>query len=277
VIPKIIHYCWLSGDPFPAETGKCLASWRERLPDYEFVLWDAAKFDVRSLPWTAQAFDAGLYAFAADYIRLFAVYHYGGIYMDTDMEALKPFGALLDAPLMLALENTASCGIEAGCFGAEKGHPYIRRCMEYYENRPLFPAKMGKSIMKLPKSMRSSYIDPPLAPEVMRDVLRETPECAGFAPYTPDFFTARNIVTGDIETTCNTRTIHHFAASYNSERWRQMRSLKWAIRRLFPKRRIFTRLLSLLVSLRFRLDEHGLAFTLRYAAEKYITRRIKRH
>ena len=90
-IPKIIHYCWLSGDPIPANYQRCMDTWKKQLPDYELVLWDTQRFDINSTPWTKQALDVKLYACAADYIRLYAVYHFGGIYIDMDIEVLKPF------------------------------------------------------------------------------------------------------------------------------------------------------------------------------------------
>ena len=74
MIPKIIHLCWLSGDPYPEEIQKCLDTWKEHLPDYEVWLWDTKRFDISSATWTRQAFEAKKYAFAADYIRLYALY-----------------------------------------------------------------------------------------------------------------------------------------------------------------------------------------------------------
>ena len=89
MIPKIIHFCWLSNDEYPELIKKCMATWKTKLPDYEFVLWDAKKFDLESTLWTKQAFETKKYAFASDYIRLYAVYTYGGIYLDTDAEVVK--------------------------------------------------------------------------------------------------------------------------------------------------------------------------------------------
>ena len=83
MIPKIIHLCWLSGDEYPPMIKKCIESWKRYLPDYEIMLWDTKRFDVNSVLWTKQAFECKKYAFAADYIRLYALYHYGGIYLDS--------------------------------------------------------------------------------------------------------------------------------------------------------------------------------------------------
>lgn len=83
MIPKIIHYCWLSGDEVPENLKKCMDSWKKIIPDYEFVKWDFTKFDKSSSAWVSEAFDNRKYAFACDYIRLYAVYNYGGIYLDS--------------------------------------------------------------------------------------------------------------------------------------------------------------------------------------------------
>ena len=86
MIPKIIHYCWLSNDPIPAKLKKCMDSWKKQLPDYEFMLWNFDRFAKDRSVWVSQAFDSRKYAFAADYIRLYALYNYGGIYLDMDVD-----------------------------------------------------------------------------------------------------------------------------------------------------------------------------------------------
>ena len=96
MIPKIIHYCWLSGDEIPEKLQLCMASWKKFLPEYEFMLWDLDRFDINQILWTKQAFESKKYAFAADYIRLYAIYTYGGIYLDMDVEVLKSFNPLLN-------------------------------------------------------------------------------------------------------------------------------------------------------------------------------------
>ena len=118
MIPKIIHYCWLSNDPIPQKLKECMETWKEKLPDYEFILWNFDRFDKNSSIWVQQAFDNKKYAFAADYIRLFAIYNYGGIYMDMDIEVLKDFESLLNQNLMIAYENPEKTGkIPGGTFG----------------------------------------------------------------------------------------------------------------------------------------------------------------
>ena len=102
MIPKIIHYCWLSNDPIPENLQSYLKTWKEKLPDYEFILWNFNRFEKSSSKWVAQAFDNKKYAFAADYIRLFAVYNFGGFYLDMDIQVLKSFDDLLNNEICLA-------------------------------------------------------------------------------------------------------------------------------------------------------------------------------
>ncbi|MCS2958344.1 hypothetical protein NXX53_17410 [Bacteroides salyersiae] len=100
MIPKRIHLCWLSGDPYPQKIQKCIDSWKVHLPDYEIMLWDLKRFDIAQVPWVEQAFRVKKYAFAADYIRLYALYNYGGIYLDSDVEVLKRLRPVAGSPLL---------------------------------------------------------------------------------------------------------------------------------------------------------------------------------
>ena len=121
MIPKIIHYYWLSNDPLPQDLQTYMKSWEKLLLDYQFKKWDFSVFDKTSSVWVSEAFDNKKYAFACDYIRLYAVYHYGGIYMDMDIQVLKPFDPLLSQLRMIGAENSKDpLQIEAGCFGSEK-------------------------------------------------------------------------------------------------------------------------------------------------------------
>lgn len=133
MIPKIIHVCWLSGDEYPDSIKKCIDSWHKYLPDYEIWLWDTKRFDVENTPWVKQAFEARKYAFAADYIRLFALYNYGGIYLDSDVVVYKSFNDLLELPYFIG-EDYVHC-FEPAIIGAEKGVPWLKDVLQRYENR----------------------------------------------------------------------------------------------------------------------------------------------
>ena len=201
MIPKIIHYCWLSNDPIPKDLKKYMKSWKEKLYDYEIILWDLNRFDLNRSLWVKQAFEAKKYAFAADYIRLYAVYNYGGIYMDMDVEVIKSFNDLLRNDYILGYE--AAKGLEAGVFGAPKKAPWVKEVLEYYTSKEF----------ALPNGL---YNDTPL-PIIMDEVLNaDYITNKKIVPLPTDFLTAKSYKTGKITITPNTYTIHHFAGSWKS-------------------------------------------------------------
>jgi hypothetical protein len=269
-IPKIIHYCWLSNDPIPEDYRKCMDSWKAGLVEYDFVLWDTKRFNINSTTWTRQSFEAQMYAFACDYIRLYAVYNNGGIYLDMDMEVVKPFDGFLQKDIMLAYENHISKNIEAGCFGATKGHPYIRRCMEYFECRNFYDPELFSNILNMEKSERHDVINPPILPEVMKTVLQNSFSSEEYPILSHDYFTAKNIVTGKIETTSNTVTIHHFATNYHSEAWRQMREFEQNIKLRFGENSILSKILCAFGRIKRRVQKLGILGAAKYYFDKYI-------
>lgn len=137
MIPKTIHYCWFSGDPYPELVERCLRSWKRMLPNYKFQLWDGNSFDFDSVPFVREAMSAKKYAFAADYIRLYALYTEGGIYLDSDVEVFKSFDSFLNNSLFLGTEpyivdNKILYDLECAIMGSVKGHPFLKESLEYY-------------------------------------------------------------------------------------------------------------------------------------------------
>ncbi|WP_290840921.1 glycosyltransferase [Flavobacterium sp.] len=214
MIPKKIHYCWLSGDPFPELIAKCISGWSEKLPDYEFVLWDANRFNIQNNLWVKQAFEAKKYAFAADFIRLYAVYTQGGIYLDTDIEVVKPFDDLLRLPYFIGSEGHSN--IEAGIFGAEAGQTWLGDCLKYYDNREFIKPDGTFDILTLPRIMNQQIeqnreIVEASKTEIFASDLRDESKLFIFPK---DFFCAKDHGTGIVEKTENTYAIHHFAMSW---------------------------------------------------------------
>ena len=134
MIPKIIHYCWLSGDAYPKLVQQCIASWQRLLPDFAFRLWDKSCLPRIDSAYANEAFEQKVYAAAADIIRLWAVYHYGGFYLDMDVEVLRDLSSLTRFPYVFGVENGTG-GIEAAVFGAEPGMAYLKDCLNFYEGK----------------------------------------------------------------------------------------------------------------------------------------------
>lgn len=139
MIPKIIHYVWFSDGPLPELQQKCLDSWKRYCPDYEIKRWNADNFDVNCCDFVKEAYAARKWAFVTDYIRLYVLYHEGGIYMDTDVYIRGNLDCFLDNKFFSFIEdNKFSDGreivrIQAAFMGGEKGHSFLKECLKYYE------------------------------------------------------------------------------------------------------------------------------------------------
>lgn len=212
MIPKIIHYCWLSNEPFPNNIKVCIDSWNKNLLDYEFVLWDFNRFPRGSSRWVDQAFERGKFAFAADYIRLYALYNEGGIYLDSDVEVLKSYNDLLYLPYFIGQEKTPS-GIEAATMGFEKGSSFIKGILDWYENRDFVNEQGVEEILPLPFRIRK-YIASKYDYHVIssKEEFIRSPQIINV--FTPDFFSPQRYDTKEIELTKNTFSIHRFAGSW---------------------------------------------------------------
>lgn len=132
MIPKIIHYVWFGHGKMSPLMLKCIRSWKKYCPDYEIMEWNEDNFDVNSTAWTLQAYAAGKYAFVADYVRLYALQKYGGIYMDTDQELVKSLDPFLKSTMFLGFMDTQ---ISAGLIGASANSKILSECLDYYKYR----------------------------------------------------------------------------------------------------------------------------------------------
>lgn len=215
MIPKIIHLCWFSKDPYPKAIAKCLASWRVHLKDYEVVLWNFDRFPRGKSKWVDDAFDNRKYAFAADYIRAYALYNYGGIYLDSDVEVLKNFDDFLHLPYMIGRESD-SLKIEAAVMGSEKGNPIFKDLLEYYENRDFIKEDGSFDVRPLPCIMMDIVESRGRIADIAS--ISEFGDDSGtFYLFRPDFFSPLHIVNLELELTPNSVTIHRFSGSWQSE------------------------------------------------------------
>ena len=256
MIPKIIHYCWLSDDPIPEQFIKYIEGWKSKLVDYEFIKWDFSVFDKLSSNWVAEAFDNKKYAFAADYIRLFAVYNYGGIYMDMDMELLKPFGELLDNSYMFAYESPDAPWIEAGCFGAEKNNEFLGDCLEYYEDRHFVKSDGSFDMLPLPK--------------IMETIRQNHDTVLDIYPWY--YFTAKSYSTGIESPTEETYTVHHFAGSWKTKEELEVYELSKKYSKYFG-----VRIGSNLAQYQGIIKKEGLAGAKRITKEKLSRKRLNKN
>ena len=134
MIPQKIHYCWFGRGPMPELALECIDSWHRFMPDYEYKLWNEDNFDVGCVPYVKEAYESKKYAFVTDFVRLFALYHEGGIYMDTDVEVLKPYDDLLELPGFTGYEGSKYLPPVTGTIASEAGNAWVKEQLSAYES-----------------------------------------------------------------------------------------------------------------------------------------------
>ena len=207
MIPKKIHYCWFGGKPLPELAEKCIASWQKYCPDYEIIRWDESNFDITSNSYVHEAYNAKKFAFVTDYVRLYVLYQYGGIYMDTDVEVLKPLDRFLHHPAFSGFESPDK--VPTGIMASEQGGKWIEQNLHYYDSRH-FINKKGEydfttNVMTITKNLLHDGFE-------LNNKFQEHKNIV--AMYPCEFFCPKSHITMKITLTQNSYTIHHFAGSW---------------------------------------------------------------
>lgn len=213
MIPKIIHYCWFGRGPLPPLAVKCIASWKKYLPDYEIKEWNEDNFDVNIIPYTAEAYEAKKYAFVSDYARFWILYKYGGLYFDTDVEIVKPMDDIIAKGAFMGCENEVTKGISLFVapglgLGCEAGHSVYFDLMDIYGRLHFFNTD-GSMNQKTVVQYTTEYLE--------GCGLRKSNDIQFVNDmwiYPKEYFCPMDYETQDLIFTDNTRTIHHYAASW---------------------------------------------------------------
>lgn len=229
MIPKKIHYCWFGQGELPELALKCIDSWKEFLPEYELVLWNEENFDININDFVKEAYESKKYAFVTDYVRLFALYNHGGIYMDTDVEVLKPLDVFLEHSAFTGCENENMC--VTGIMGAEKHHPWIEKLLNNYINKNFLMSNGKFNIKPNTQIITEMTInDYSWIPKNEFQILNEDLNIYPF-----DYFCAKDWRTGEISKTFNTYTIHHFSGSWITEEDKKKSKRKNTVKKIVTK------------------------------------------
>lgn len=209
-IPKIIHYCWFGGKPKPELAEKCIKSWKKFCPEYEILEWNESNFDISTAPlYVRQAHEAGRWAFVTDYVRLKALTEMGGIYMDTDVEVIKPLDPYLKHRAFAGFENPAR--VQTGLLACEKGFPLFLEFMRYYDTASFLREDGSHDITTNVEILTALCVRYGLK-------LNGTyQEVADFAIYPTEVFCPVDYDTEKLHKTRKTVVIHWFAASWHTE------------------------------------------------------------
>ena len=208
MIPKIIHYCWFGEAKKSKLAEKCIKSWKKYCPDYKIIEWNESNFDITSNQYVQEAYTSKKWAFVTDYVRLWALYNYGGIYMDTDVEVLRKLDPFLEEKAFSGFETDVL--VPTGLMASEKKLPIIKILLDRYSNRQFLSSDgtmdMTTNVEEITNVLRNYGLQLNGKKQIVMD----------FTLYPKDYFCPKDSMTGDMNITDNTYTIHHFDGSWLS-------------------------------------------------------------
>lgn len=217
MIPKKIHYIWFGGKPLTPLAIKCLASWKKYCPDYEIVRWDESNFDVERNRYCNEAVRAKKWAFASDYARLWVLVNEGGIYMDTDVEVLKPLDEFLGLQAFSGFEaeDRLPTGIMASC----QHQPFFEKLLKDYDRRSFALPDGSFDLTTNVTTITDACVKAGLVPNNTKQTVE------GFTLFPSDYFCPKNPSDLRLRLTENSHTIHHFDGSWTTPRERFHRNV----------------------------------------------------
>ena len=210
MIPRIIHYCWFGRGQMPELALKCIESWHKYMPDYEYKLWNEDNFDVNSVPYTQEAYACKKFAFVSDYVRLYALYTDGGIYMDTDVEVLKPYDDLLNLPGFTGYEGSKTLPPVTGTMASEAGNAWVKEQLDSYSGAHFIDSEgnmdLTTNTARISKIMKAGGFIQNGEQQVYKDM----------HIFPVEYFCPRQ-TTGEILITEKTYCDHHFMGTWDNK------------------------------------------------------------
>lgn len=218
-IPRIVHYCWFGRGTKSSKIVRCMRSWKRVLPDYQFVEWNEDNFPVEAFEYAKQAYALRKFAFVSDVARLHALYEVGGIYLDTDVEVIRPLDRFLSHEAFGGFED--GIHLQSGTMGAAKGHPWIKELLEEYTGRSFLLSDGTADTTTNTARMTAKGVQQGLQLDGRYQMLDN-----GVVYYPRTYFSPYDYINGGNYITDESYTIHHFAQSWLPAHVRMRGSMK---------------------------------------------------
>lgn len=225
---KLIHYCWFGGNPLPEKTQKYIESWKRFCPDYKIIRWDESNFDINICNYVKQAYECKKWAFVSDFARFWILYNYGGVYMDTDVELLKSLDNLPDNFVGFEISENNDYFLASGLIrGAKKGDKICKIILDsYYHDDFIIEGHQNLKTVCIRET------------EIFRKFgLRQENRLQNICNtsiYPTEYFCPMNFITGKINITNNTISIHWYDSSWFDKDTKNIFEIKRKIKSKFP-------------------------------------------
>ena len=218
-IPKIIHYCWFGKGEMPQIAKKCIKSWKKYCPDFQIICWNEDNFDFSKNKYMLEAYNAGKWAFVSDVARLQVVYEFGGVYLDTDVELIKPIDDLIETQGFMGFDEKGIIATGLG-FGAEKGNQIIGEFLKDYQDISFILPDGSFDLTPCPDRNTSTL------KRLGMDISNTNQTFLNMVFLPEEYLCPMDYYTGKKNITKNTYSIHHYSASWTSKVTKRTTAIK---------------------------------------------------
>ena len=221
MIPKIIHYCWFGGNPLPNSAKKCIESWKKYCPDFIIMEHNEDNYDISKYPYMKEAYDAKKWAFVSDVARLDVLYHYGGIYLDIDVELLRPIDHMLTGAGFMGFEDMKQVASGLG-MASEKNSRIVELLLSDYDGLHFIDENGDMDLTPCPVRNTQKLLEIGLVPNGLFQKID------GFTFYPRTVLSPMEYTSGRLKfKTKDTVSIHHYAASWQSESFHRDKQINY--------------------------------------------------
>lgn len=229
MIPRVIHYCWFGRTTKPDSVEKCIESWKRYCPNFEVIEWNEDNYDINKNRYMREAYERKKWGFVPDYARLDIMFNHGGIYLDTDVEILRPIDELLEHDGFMGFESAEYVALGLG-FGACPHNAIIGEMMNQYDDLKFINEDGSFNLMPSPKYSTRVLLEHGLLQN------NEQQSIEGIIIYPTEYFCPLNFQNGKTSITDHTFSIHWYDASwFSADRQYELR-LKWKFNKIMPEK-----------------------------------------
>lgn len=130
MIPQILHSVLVGRTELTELEERCLRTWEEVIVGHTWC----ARYEWRNDDGIDSQFLRESIIHrpinASNYLRYWALHEFGGIYLDNDVEVLKPFDLSLDAFVGFQRDDSDKECVNVAVMGFRAGHPLLKRILD---------------------------------------------------------------------------------------------------------------------------------------------------